>query len=964
METFASIATVAAVIYAVVVILLAFYGLHSLWLLVLFLSQRRAALAVAAREAATPLPPDDQLPCVLVQLPVFNERDVVTRLVDAIGRLDWPADKLHIQLLDDSTDDSVEIGRAACARLRGQGLNAVSLHRTDRTGYKAGALDKGMQQDDAPFIAIFDADFVPHADFLKIAIRPLLADPGLGLVQGRWGHLNRDANFLTKAQALGIDGHFAIEQGARAWSGLAMNFNGTCGLWRREAIIAGGGWEHDTLTEDMDLSYRSQMAGWRCTYRIGLMVPGEIPASVGAWRSQQFRWAKGSIQTALKLLPRVWRAPKFNLHVKVAATVHMTHYLIHPLMLVSLFTAPFALVVLDRVPHWVLGAGVVSFLVGAMSPILVYVASQFVLEGRQGWRRLASLPALAAFGTGIAVSNTSAVWQAVMGRQSEFVRTPKQGAGAGSYKPSQASGMAELFCATWAALGLGLGLTGNHTWITPLLALYLSGFAWMAVACIRERRSAQLAHAGANLADSDSRVEPALGRPSALPWLIPLGLGMLALAATIGWWPDSWWQHPRTFAVLGLLMGALYIAAVAVVRLRPGRGGVLVWIAVIALAMRIVTMGMVPSPDAARAVVEGRQLAVQINPYAVAPGDPATEKVTTLVRHGVSRDVLNKVIADSGQVTAATPPLSLAFQGLVTAFSSDPKAIKIAALIVEAAALVLVLALLARAGLPTSALLVAAWNPVGPLFLSGEGHLDALCMLLLALSAYLAAGRHAGRALVAASLAALAKPIAAIALLPLLRGKSWRWLLLPLVVATICLLPFISAGTGLLVGLSQFAGEHHHGVLEPFVRLLVDCAPALIPAALASKVVVSILAGFAAAGIWLVLRTHRDLEGAAGADLTAKLIAVVLICLPSLHPWYLAPLVVLLPFTRSWGLVLLTVLAPLYWLHRLAGTEPGASLPWVSFAAHLPVLLVLAWECAGRPIPWRAGPGKLVSPAA
>jgi cellulose synthase/poly-beta-1,6-N-acetylglucosamine synthase-like glycosyltransferase len=496
MDAIAPLTWVAASVYVLAVGLLALYGLHSLWLLVLFLRNRRQAAAQAAAEAVTPLPADAELPHVLVQLPVFNERDVVNRLMEAIGRLDWPRDRLHIQLLDDSTDDSVVFGRDACAKLRDQGLDAVHLHRTLRTGFKAGALEHGMQHCDAPFIAIFDADFIPNPDFLRIAIKPLLADPGLCLVQGRWEHVNRDDNLLTRAQAVGIDGHFAVEQGARAWSGLPMNFNGTCGMWRREAIIAAGGWEHDTLTEDMDLSYRAQLVGWRCTYRIGLGVPGEVPADVNAWRSQQFRWAKGSIQTAIKLLPRVW-ASSWDLHKKLSASLHMTHYLVHPLILASLFAAPLALLLVERgaVPMWVLMLGIASFVIGATSPIAVYVTSQLALHGKAGWRNLRALPPLAAIGTGIAVSNATAVWQAVRGKQSAFVRTPKAGGKGttGSYRARAHSGYPEMLCALWAVLGITLGYIGHHTWVTPLLAIYLSGFAWMSWHCIRERRARERA---------------------------------------------------------------------------------------------------------------------------------------------------------------------------------------------------------------------------------------------------------------------------------------------------------------------------------------------------------------------------------------------------------------------------------------------------------------------------------------
>ena len=491
MQMLSYLSLISAVIYACAVAALAVYALHSLWLLGRFLRHRRSAAAIEASELAVPLPAE--LPHVLVQLPVFNERDVVTRLVEAVGRLEWPRDLLHLQLLDDSTDDSVQIGAAACARLRSEGIDCVQVCRPNRSGFKAGALEFGMTQNDAPFIAIFDADFVPEPDFLVRAIRPLLADQDLALVQGRWAHLNRTENALTRAQALGIDGHFAVEQGARAWSGLAMNFNGTCGMWRRSAIIAGGGWEHDTLTEDMDLSYRVQLRGWRCTYRLGLAVPGEIPSSVNAWRAQQFRWAKGSLQTAMKLLPQVWRS-RWSTTEKIAATLHMTHYLVHPLILISLLMAPLALVAAAIVPKVILALGLVCFIVGAATPPITYLTAQLVLHGLPGLKRMALLPALAAFGTGIAISNTRAAWQAFTGKTSPFVRTPKGGAlgaksATSSYKARTASGVPELCCAAWAALALIVGFEFHPWWVSPLLFVYCSGFLWMAVQTMREARA-------------------------------------------------------------------------------------------------------------------------------------------------------------------------------------------------------------------------------------------------------------------------------------------------------------------------------------------------------------------------------------------------------------------------------------------------------------------------------------------
>ena len=489
----------AAALYAVAVGLLAFYGLHSLWLLIVFARHRR--------QAVPPALAGDDLPPVLVQLPVFNERDVVIRLVEQVGRLDWPRHRLRIQLLDDSTDDSAAIGAEAIGRLRAQGFAAVQLRRPVRTGFKAGALEYGLAEDarhaegPAEHIAIFDADFVPPSDFLRRAMASLLAPEAgdVAFVQGRWEHLNPEANLLTRAQALGIDGHFAIEQGARAWSGMALNFNGTCGIWRRSAIAAAGGWQHDTLTEDMDLSYRVQLAGWRGVYRIDVAVPGELPPTLEAWRSQQFRWAKGSLQTARKLLGAVW-ASSWRVERKLAATLHMTHYLVHPLILLSLILAPAAVLALPLMPWPVLWAGGAMLLCGMLPPILLYIASQRVL-GRP-LSGLRALPALAAMGTGIACSNARAAWQALRGVASAFVRTPKVGAnGTGSYRSQAATGIPELLAAAWGLFGIGMALFGASLWFAPILAIYVTGFA----------------HHGWRLALNRRRSAAAAPPPSALP---------------------------------------------------------------------------------------------------------------------------------------------------------------------------------------------------------------------------------------------------------------------------------------------------------------------------------------------------------------------------------------------------------------------------------------------------------------
>ncbi|TVR44658.1 MAG: glycosyltransferase [Planctomycetota bacterium] len=462
-----------ALIYAVAMTLLASQGLHLLWMLLRWTRHRRAAYAIEAAELTAPLPPDHELPQVLVQIPVFNERDMVEGVLQAVAALDWPRDRLSIQLLDDSTDDSIEVGRAAIARLQAEGVDAQWLHRADRVGFKAGALAAGMEANAAPFIAIFDADFLPEADFLRRAIKPLLTDAGLALVQGRWEHLNRRQNRITCAQAVGIDAHFAIEQSARAWSGLAMNFNGTCGLWRRQAIIDGGGWEHDTLTEDMDLSYRVQLAGWRCTYRVGLAVPGELPHTLPAFMQQQFRWAKGSIQTARKLLGRIWRSD-WGFDRKLASTMHLCHYLVHPLMLIAMFSAPPAVWLTPALPVWMWWAGAAIFLIGAGAPILTYIVGQFALS-RGNWTLLLDIPRIAALGTGIAINNARACFEALRGKVSPFQRTPKGKSARSVYRIGARLGLWELLAGCWAAAGILIATFSDRSWIAPVLLIYANG---------------------------------------------------------------------------------------------------------------------------------------------------------------------------------------------------------------------------------------------------------------------------------------------------------------------------------------------------------------------------------------------------------------------------------------------------------------------------------------------------------
>jgi cellulose synthase/poly-beta-1,6-N-acetylglucosamine synthase-like glycosyltransferase len=463
-------------VYVVAVVGLFLYGVNAYVMVALhWWKRRRSPTATLPKVPAV-------WPLVTIQLPLYNERYVVRRLLDAVGELDYPADRLEIQVLDDSTDDTPQLLAAALPRLRHKGFHVVYLHRRERTGFKAGALAAGLEQARGEFIAIFDADFVPPPAFLRQTI-PYFADPRVAVVQTRWGHLNREYSLLTRAQALAIDGHFGVEQAARCWGNLFLNFNGSAGVWRAAAIHDAGGWAADTLTEDLDLSYRAQLRGWRILYRPELVCPAELPVLITAFKSQQRRWAKGSIQTAIKLLPIVLRArlPRWT---KYQACIHLTYYLIYPLMLtVLLLLVPlFSLHALPPPTAAVEGLGL-AFGLATFGPGSLLVYAQRALDAAE-WRRAWGLAALMVIGIGISWSMCAAVVSAFWGGDGEFERTPKFGIGAqgGTWR-------GKGYAARWpwgGVIEIGLGLYCAWTiWLVwdsgqdgalPFLLLCLIGF--------------------------------------------------------------------------------------------------------------------------------------------------------------------------------------------------------------------------------------------------------------------------------------------------------------------------------------------------------------------------------------------------------------------------------------------------------------------------------------------------------
>lgn len=460
------------IVYAVSAFLLALYT--SGQAILLFQYWRK-------RNQSAPLPDIADVPTVTIQLPFYNEQHVATRLINAIAELDYPREKLQIQVLDDSTDSTVQTVARTVFQLQMQGYQIEHIRRTNRTGYKAGALAFGMTRIQSDFVAIFDADFIPPRDFLKQTIPHLVANKNIGVVQTRWGHLNDDENWLTRAQMLSIDAHFVVEQTARNRSGWLIPFNGTGGVWRADCIRSAGGWSADTLTEDLDLSYRAQMLGWQSLFLPDIEVPGEIPPQLTAYKQQQSRWAMGNTQCLLKLSRPILRAD-LSLSQKIMGIQHLCQYLPHPLMLLLLLLTPplllsNALLDLPLAPLGIIG----------LAPPLMYVLSQMRLH--KHWRsRLKAFPALLLIGTGISLSNTLSVMGAIFGAKVEFRRTPKFGQ-TGNSSPYALHGDVTILL-EWVLMGYALW----GAWLawqiqrelTVYLLIYALSFATISLWGLRE----------------------------------------------------------------------------------------------------------------------------------------------------------------------------------------------------------------------------------------------------------------------------------------------------------------------------------------------------------------------------------------------------------------------------------------------------------------------------------------------
>jgi len=466
--------------YFLVLGVLACYGLHRYWLVYNFYKYRH--------NVPGPPPEVATWPKVTIQLPIYNERYVIERLVEAISRFDYPRELLEIQVLDDSTDDTQRIACACVERYEALGFPIAYHHRTNREGYKAGALAEGLKSATGEFIAIFDADFIPPADFLRRAL-PYFTDPQVGMVQTRWTYINRDYSSLTEVQTILLDGHFVIEHGARSRRGTFFNFNGTAGVWRRAAIEDAGGWQHDTLTEDTDLSYRVQLRGWRFLYVPDIECASELPVEMNAFKAQQARWAKGLIQTGKKILPQVLRSNQ-PWHVKAEAVFHLTANISYPLMiLLATMLLPAMIVRFYQGWFQMLVIDLPLFLASTCSISSFYLVAQRTLYPKTWKRTFLYLPFLMAIGIGLAVCNSLAVLEALFGKQSEFVRTPKYRIEGAAASPGSWLKKAYRRSAGWTpyieiTLGVYFLLTvvyafRNENYATiPFLLLFVGGYLY------------------------------------------------------------------------------------------------------------------------------------------------------------------------------------------------------------------------------------------------------------------------------------------------------------------------------------------------------------------------------------------------------------------------------------------------------------------------------------------------------
>ena len=456
---------------------------------------------LSIKRKAVPLTKEIGTPTITIQLPIYNEKYVAKRLVDAVCALDYPKDKMVIMVLDDSDDDTVELLFDVVTKYKKEGFQIEHIRRGTRKGYKAGALKYAMEITDTEFVAIFDADFIPPNWFLKKAM-PHFVKSNIGLVQCRWGHVNENYSAITQAQALSLDFHFLIEQKAKSNSNLFMNFNGTAGIWRSDCIADAGGWHTATLVEDLDLSYRAQMKGWKCIFLPNIVVDAELPVQMNAAKRQQFRWAKGSIQCAIKLLADITLKRKISVEAKIQAFVQLTRHIVYPLMLIQFLTLPVLLAsnmnlyLVSFIP----ALTIATYLAMGPGAYIMIIQSMY----QKSWKsKVKILPALLVYNAGMSVNNSVAVFDAIFGKKNEFLRTPKYGIinKADNWRdksynlPFTKTTLLEIFFGVYGLMGILISIFSNNPVFAPIIGLQTVGFfyiSYMSLSHTRFKRNKSL----------------------------------------------------------------------------------------------------------------------------------------------------------------------------------------------------------------------------------------------------------------------------------------------------------------------------------------------------------------------------------------------------------------------------------------------------------------------------------------
>lgn len=840
------------------------------------------------------------LPKVTTQLPIFNEYNVAESVILKTCEIEYPKGLHEIQVLDDSTDETVDIVAKLVKRLQDEGHNIVHIHRKNRQGFKAGALAEAMDATDSEYFAIFDADFLPPKDFLLKTVPYFLADEKIGLVQARWGHINRNASLLTRIQSLGIDGHFAIEQSARDWNDLYLNFNGTAGIWRRQPINEAGGWSWDTLTEDMDLSYRMQFAGWKTQYLIDLECPAEVPEDINAFKSQQFRWAKGSTQTAMKILPMVWKDKQAGLFKKFQAFMHVTHYFVHPLMLsLALLALPLQLFgnfsFLGVNLNWLYGA----ILLSSAAPSFLYTVAQKRLYPGIWWKRYWEFPALICIGTGLALNNTRAVFEALFGKESGFVRTPKKGA---TNKIKYAVKLPvipfiELSIGLYCLYSLTVYMDQQKYMVGPFMSFYTIGFLFVG--------TLSLIHSGFMKELGKTVISPFGLCSVACVGFCAAGGAVQSLKTDLGLFYSF-------YLGAGLAGFGMYLTYP-----KYDKSSHIFMIFFVALLCRLALMEHPASDDVHRYIWEGKIQNLGYNPYELAPNDGALVEYRDENWQGINHKHWTAIYAPAAQV----------YLKVLTFFSEKISVMKASFIFFDLLAAFFLWGVLAVKSLPRRNLILYLFNPVILMAFAGQAHIDALMLCLTCATIFFFVRGNWLLCFTALGLAASTK-YTAFLLLPFLVKKETLVYTLATIVAFIA--PFYlfeSSMQEILDSLLRFGSEKR---FNDSIHALLHGVFHDIP--LTSKLVLAALMSYCA----FIFMTHQ-------AGLRACFLATgaFLILSPTVHHWYFAwiiPFLVLYP-NKAWLLLCMTSVV---YYNVASRADFGHSLQ-DSLIEYVPFYLLLIW---------------------